>query len=66
MYVVGILYRLQEEGDGSVEVNPMTIFHAAMVNAKPTIGTTRVTLGGKHYHVSTWYYNILQTVKVLS
>ena len=45
------MFRLQEGGDGSVEVNPMAVFHSAVLNAKPIIGTTRVTRGGKHYHV---------------
>ena len=48
--------RLQEKSegssDGSVEVNPMAVFHSAVLNAKPIIGTTRVTRGGKHYHVN--------------
>ena len=47
----GALCRQQEGGKGSVEVNPMTVFHAAVLNAKPLIGTTRMTRGGKHYHV---------------
>ena len=43
-------YRLRE-GESEVEVNPMSVFHSAVANAKPCIGTTRVTRGGKHYHV---------------
>ena len=41
---------------GTVEVDPMAVFHIAVQNAKPVIGTTRVTRGGKHYHVSTHCY----------
>jgi small subunit ribosomal protein S7 len=39
------------EGEESLEVNPMTVFHSAMANTRPIIGTTKVTRGGKHYHV---------------
>ena len=49
------MYRLKEGSEGSgnesVEVDPMAVFHTAVLNAKPIIGTTRVTRGGKHYHV---------------
>ena len=48
--------RLEEVSEGvekgAVEVDPMAVFLTAVRNAKPVIGTTRVTRGGKHYHVS--------------
>ena len=49
--LAGIVCRLQEGAKGSVEVNPMAVFQSAVLNAKPIIGTTRITRGGKHYHV---------------
>ena len=49
--IMYIIFRLQE-GAESVEVNPMTVFHEAISNAKPVLGTTKVTRGGKNYHVS--------------
>ena len=49
--MVRTVCRQQEGSKDSVEVNPMTVFQAAVLNAKPLIGTTRMTRGGKHYHV---------------
>ena len=49
-FLILCLVRVRE-GEESLEVNPMTVFHSAMANTRPIIGTTNVTRGGKHYHV---------------
>jgi len=34
-----------------VDLDPLTIFHKAVANAKPIMGTTTIRRGGKRYHV---------------
>ena len=48
------LSRLKSGGSDSSEVvtDPLQVFHQAINNCKPIMGTTGVRRGGKLYHVS--------------
>lgn len=54
------LCRQMEKGQSSVEVNPLAVFHSAMSNARPVMGTTKVIRGGKGYHVCYVIYSSVQ------
>ena len=53
LFFVVILFpcRLKSKG-GEIEVDPLVIFHGALENTQPIMGTTGVRRGGKLYHVS--------------
>lgn len=56
---IGSSYRIKSKGGSSSEkaevvvVDPMAIFHKALENCMPVLGTSGVRRGGKLYHVST-------------
>jgi len=45
-----VRYRTSEDMS-EVDLDPLTIFHKAVANAKPIMGTTTIRRGGKRYHV---------------
>ena len=44
------LYRYKG-GEKEVELDPLVVFHKALENSKPIIGTTSIRRGGKLYQV---------------
>ena len=52
------LSKLQSNGDSEVVTDPLKVFHQAIENSKPIMGTTGVRRGGKLYHVSGSRYTV--------
>lgn len=51
MFQFGDLSTRYSAGDKDTVVDPMEVFHKAVDNVKPLMGTTGVRRGGKLYHV---------------
>ena len=52
-----VRYRASD-GKSEVDLDPLIIFHKAVQNAKPIMGTTTIRRGGKRYYVRNLYNSV--------
>ena len=45
---------MKGNADSAVVTDPLKVFHQAIENCKPVMGTVGVRKAGKMYHVSEW------------
>ena len=57
------LSKLQSSGDTEVVTDPLQVFHEAIENSKPIMGTMSVKKAGKLYHVSSYITNTSMTYR---